>query len=60
MDEAQRRNANGTWLLYEGVGHGFLDLNADGYDQAAADDAMNRVVEFFTTNLPAAAPVVVG
>jgi carboxymethylenebutenolidase len=54
VDEAQRRNDHGQWLLYEGVGHGFLDPTADGYDQAAADDALARIIAFFQATLPKA------
>lgn len=51
VDEAQRRNEHGQWLLYEGAEHGFLDIDGDGYDQAAADDAFARIVAFFTATL---------
>jgi len=52
VDEAQRRNDHGQWLLYEGVGHGFLDSDGDNFDQGAADDAMARIVAFFEATLP--------
>lgn len=52
VDEAQRRNPAGSWLLYQGVGHGFLDEGADGYDQAAAEDALVRLIGFFEPALP--------
>lgn len=51
VDEAQRRNDHGQWLLYDGVGHGFLDIDGDGFDQAAADDAFARIVAFFRATL---------
>jgi carboxymethylenebutenolidase len=54
VDEAQRRNDHGQWLLYEGVGHGFLDIEGDGFDQSAADDAFARLVAFFRGSLQAA------
>jgi carboxymethylenebutenolidase len=54
VDEAQRRNQHGQWLLYEGSGHGFLDTDAELYDADAAADAFARLVEFFRTALPAA------
>lgn len=54
VDEAQRRNEHGQWLLYEGAGHGFLDPTADGYDPAASDDATARIVAFFQQTLPKA------
>ncbi len=51
VDEAQRRNEHGQWLLYDDVGHGFLDIDGPGFDQAAADDAFARLVAFFLTTL---------
>ena len=53
VDEAQRRNEHGQWLLYQGAGHGFLDIDGDGYDPAAAEDAWARVLAFFAATLPA-------
>jgi len=54
VDEAQRRNDHGQWLLYEGAGHGFLDVEDPGFDQSGADDAIARLLEFFKSTLPAA------
>jgi dienelactone hydrolase len=54
VDEAQRRNQHGQWLLYEGAGHGFLDIDAELYDTDAAADAGARLVEFFKAALPVA------
>lgn len=51
VDEAQRRNDHGQWLLYEGAGHGFLDVTGEGFDQAAADDAFARIIAFFKATL---------
>jgi carboxymethylenebutenolidase len=51
VDEAQRRNDHGQWLLYEGIGHGFLDIDGDGFDQGAADDAFARILAFFKATL---------
>ena len=51
VDEAQRRNDHGQWLLYEGVGHGFLDVNHEGFDQASADDSFARISAFFEATL---------
>lgn len=51
VDEAQRRNDHGQWLLYEALGHGFLDIDGDDFDQAAADDAFARLVAFFRGSL---------
>jgi dienelactone hydrolase len=52
IDEAQRRNEHGLWLLYEGAGHGFLDVDADLYDADSAEEAFQRLIEFFKANLP--------
>ena len=51
VDEAQRRNDHGQWLLYDGAGHGFLDVDATEFDQAAADDGFARIVAFFQATL---------
>lgn len=53
VDEAQRRNEHGQWLLYDGVGHGFLDIDGEGFDQSAADDGFARLVAFFKATLAA-------
>lgn len=54
VDEAQSRNPSGQWLLYQGVGHGFLDEVGPGFDSASFEDAIVRLANFFTGNLPAA------
>lgn len=54
VDEAQRRNPSGDWLLYEGTAHGFLDGGGGAYDQGAADDAVTRFGDFFLRHLPPA------
>lgn len=51
VDEAQRRNSHGQWLLYENAGHGFLDVDDEGFDQSAADEALARIVAFFKGTL---------
>ena len=51
VDEAQRRNDHGQWLLYEGAGHGFLDIEGANFDQGASDDAVARLVAFFEATL---------
>ena len=51
VDEAQSRNEHGQWLLYDGMGHGFLDIDGDGFDQSAADDAFARLLAFFRGSL---------
>jgi carboxymethylenebutenolidase len=51
VDEAQRRNDHGQWLLYQDAGHAFLDIDNDNFDQAAADDALARIFAFFEATL---------
>ena len=60
VDEAQRRNDHGQWLLYEGAGHSFLDADSDSYDADAVSDAYPRLVEFFKTTLPPAEEIDLG
>ncbi len=52
VDSAQDRNPSGQWLLYQGVGHGFVDENHANYDERAAHDALVRLAEFFAAALP--------
>jgi carboxymethylenebutenolidase len=54
VDEAQRRNGHGQWVLYEGAGHDFLDVGADLYDADASADAMVRIIDFLRSTLPQA------
>lgn len=51
VDEAQSRNDHGQWLLYEGAGHGFLDIDGENFQQSAADDAIARIIAFFGASL---------
>lgn len=52
VDDAQNRNPSGSWLLYEGAGHGFYDAASPDYHPAAAADATTRLVSFFARTLP--------
>ncbi len=45
VDGAQAATPNGQWILYEGVGHGFLDAGEDGFDPGAEADALVRLVK---------------
>lgn len=54
IDEAQRRNDAGQWLIYAGAGHGFLNINGDSYHADAAADASVRLTQFFLQTLPVA------
>jgi dienelactone hydrolase len=60
VDEAQRRNDHGQWLLYEGAGHSFLDADGEGYHPDAASDAAPRLVDFFKATLPPAEEIDLG
>ncbi|MBW3666947.1 MAG: dienelactone hydrolase family protein, partial [Actinobacteria bacterium] len=51
VDEAQRLNDHGQWLLYEGAGHGFLDIDDEQYSAGAAEDAWARILAFFEATL---------
>jgi carboxymethylenebutenolidase len=53
VDEAQRRNDHGQWLLYEDAAHGFLDVEGPGYHASSADDAFARLLAFFKGSLAA-------
>ena len=54
IDEAQRRNDHGQWLLYENAGHAFYDDSSPDYEAAAAADAFSRISSFLASCLPAA------
>ncbi len=51
VDEAQRRNPHGRWILYEGVGHDFLDDDSDGYHPGAAGDTIARLLALLGATL---------
>lgn len=40
------------WVLYDGVGHAFLDDSREAYDRETAMDALERVSDFFEKHLP--------
>jgi carboxymethylenebutenolidase len=60
VDEAQRRNEHGLWILYDGAGHGFLDPDGALYHADSAGDAGVRLIEFFKASLPPAVEVDLG
>lgn len=60
VDEAQRRNDHGQWLLYSDAGHGFLDVEDAGFSQPAADDASARIIAFFKATLTPAEVIDLG
>jgi len=60
VDEAQNRNASGSWLLYESARHAFFNDSSADYDEAAAEDAIARLVDFFRTHLPGSQEATLG
>lgn len=60
VDEAQRRNESGQWLIYADARHGFLDIDGEDYDPSAAADARQRLVQFFLQTLPSPTEVETG
>lgn len=51
VDEAQRRNRHGQWILYEGVGHDFLDDDSASYHHGAMSDALARLLALLAATL---------
>ena len=51
VDEAQRRNPHGKWILYEGVGHDFLDDDSASYHAGAAGDMVARLLALLNATL---------
>ena len=51
VDEAQRRNPHGKWILYEGVGHDFLDDDSDSYHPGAAGDMLARLLALLAATI---------
>jgi dienelactone hydrolase len=52
VDDARAAVPQAEWVVYDGAGAGYWDIDADGYVSAAADDTGDRVVEFFSKTLP--------
>ncbi len=51
VDSAQAATPNGQWILYEGVGHGFLDAGQAGYDAGAEADALARLMKLAASTI---------
>ena len=45
--DLQKSLGRGQWILYPGVGSGFLDESSDGFDPAVSADALLRTTGFF-------------
>lgn len=52
VDEARAAAPQAEWVLYDGAGKGYWDIDTEGYVAVAADDTGDRVVEFFSKTLP--------
>jgi carboxymethylenebutenolidase len=44
IDQAQQASGTGTWIVYEGAGHGFMDDASDQFDDGANADATQRIL----------------
>lgn len=51
VDALQAATANGQWIVYEGVGAGFLDAGSDGFHAGAERDALARTVRVLSAAL---------
>jgi carboxymethylenebutenolidase len=49
--DLQESVGRGEWVLYSGVGAGFLDEGSPGFNAAAATDALERTVAFLDDSL---------
>ena len=44
--DLQKSLGRGEWILYPGVGSGFLDESAEGFDAVVSADALSRIIGF--------------
>ena len=44
IDAAQGLTNNGTWIVYESAGHGFIDSGSEEFDAGAEADALQRIL----------------
>ena len=49
--DLQKTLGRGEWILYPGVGSGFLDESAEGFDAAVSADALSRIIDFLDQRL---------
>lgn len=52
LEDARAAAPHAEWVVYDGVGAQYWNINADGYDRVAAEDTRDRVIEFFAESLP--------
>jgi dienelactone hydrolase len=53
VDAARSAAPHAEWVIYDGVGAGYWNIDGDEYVAAPAEDTGDRVVEFFSKTLPA-------
>ncbi len=51
VDALQAATPNGQWIVYEGVGAGFLDAGSDGFHSGAERDALARTIRVLAAAL---------
>ncbi len=51
VDEAQRLNPHGRWILYDDVGHDYLDDSSPSYHHGAASDSQARILGLLKATL---------
>ncbi|MXZ06925.1 MAG: dienelactone hydrolase family protein [Acidimicrobiia bacterium] len=51
VDQAQGLNPHGRWIVYEGVGHHYLDDDSDSYHHAAVGDTMSRLLKLLNATI---------
>ncbi len=52
VDLARQAAPQAEWVVYDGIGAQFWNINADEYVAGAAEDTMDRVLEFLPGTLP--------
>ena len=52
VELAREAAPHAEWVVYDGVGAQFWNINADEYDVGAAEDTTDRVLEFLPGTLP--------
>ncbi len=52
LDDARAAAPQAEWVVYDGAGAQYWNINAEGYNRVAAEDTRDRVIEFFAKSLP--------
>jgi hypothetical protein len=53
VDAARNAAPQAEWVIYDGVGAGYWNIDGDEYLASPTEDTSDRVVEFFSKTLPA-------